>query len=651
MSNSLSPPDDSIAQLQERLAALESENAALKSLAESAPPNSAATLQTEILDLRKQQAQLHEQAQGARLRIAELAQANEVLQASLQKLAEEPELERFLAHILNVCVERFAAVEVGLWRFEEGIFRLFISLEDSVIKLRSEIAHPGAQVEVAKAIRNQEVLDCLRKREIVADYEEDFQTQIVYEQFRDYFPRRGIKSVLKIPMFLDSELRGILVLRFRDRRYFSPEETELAHALANQAVLALELTRLAEAAGQAAIAQKKETIAKAKAQELARINQFLRNSLRYLSSTLKLSDVLGRLLLEIVRHAAAATGHIFLYSAAESTLTLSVRSRDNQVFWTTSKDEPAIFESPIPIDIFPIFTDLCQQPRLVTLQREDFEGRLWPGVALWFQTNSYKSTSCCVLMIGDQPLGLLVMAFSERTALSPTDEEMILTLAHQMAMLIRLTSLADEAKQTALLQERNHLASEIHDTLAQAFTGISIQLGVAKRIAEDDPSEVMRIIDRVMELANAALSQARGSVWALHPTAEEFANLDMKLSQYAEQMTQSTPVQFQMEIVGRPRPLSPLIGKNLLRIGQEAITNTLKHANASHLRIELVYAVQWVELCVRDNGCGFLLPSNTGGFGLISLSERADRIGGHFTLRSEPGQGTEVCIQVPVESP
>jgi two-component system NarL family sensor kinase len=444
-----------IAQLQEQIAMLELENAKLRSQLKSSQDleKDYAVLQTEVLEFRQREEYIREQEQAAQKRVTELSKANEVLQASLRKLAEEPELEKFLGHLLTICTERFAAAEAGLWCYEEGIFRLFVSYEDETIKLRSEAAHPGSNLDVARKIQNQDILAHLRKREIVADYEEDFETRLAYEQFRDYFKQRGVKSALKIPMFLDDELRGILVLRFGDRRHFNPEEAELAHAFASQAVLALELTRLAE-----------------------------------------------------------------------------------------------------------------------------------------------------------------------------------------------------EAQQAAIVQERNRLAGEIHDTLAQAFTAISIQLGVAKRIAQHSPDEVTQILDRVMELTNTALSKARQSVWALHPTAEEFADLATKLSQYVEQMTQGTAIQFRMQIVGTPRPLSPLIGKNLLRVGQEAITNTLKHAYATQLRVKLTYETQWVCLCIHDNGHGFSFPADTGGFGLISMSERADRINGNLTIQSQLGQGTDICIQVPVES-
>ncbi|MEA5449681.1 GAF domain-containing sensor histidine kinase [Leptolyngbya sp. CCNP1308] len=192
----------------------------------------------------------------------DLAQANQVLQASLSKLADEPNLEKFLGHLLTVCSDRFMATEAGIWRYENGLFRLFVSYEDGQIKHEESIGHPGASLATARKIQNQHVLARLRKREIISDYAEQFATEPVYEHFRDYFRRRGIQAALKIPLFLGDDLRGILVMRFRHRRVFKPEEAELAFALANQAVLALELTRLAEVAQTAAIMEERNRLAR-----------------------------------------------------------------------------------------------------------------------------------------------------------------------------------------------------------------------------------------------------------------------------------------------------------------------------------------------------------------------------------------------------
>ncbi len=221
----------------------------------------------------------------------DLAQANQVLQASLSKLADEPDLEKFLGHLLTVCTERFMATEAGIWQYENGLFRLFVSYEDGEIRREEAISHPGATLGVARKIQNEHVLNRLRKREIVSDYPEDFATQPVYEHFRDYFRQRGIQAALKIPLFLGDDLRGILVMRFRHRRVFKPEEAELAFALANQAVLALELTRLAEMAQTAAIAEERNRMARDIHDTLAQT--FSSILMRLQGASLMLSDPIG----------------------------------------------------------------------------------------------------------------------------------------------------------------------------------------------------------------------------------------------------------------------------------------------------------------------------------------------------------------------
>ncbi len=221
----------------------------------------------------------------------DLAQANQVLQASLSKLASEPDLDNFLGHLLMVCTDRFMASEAGLWRYENGLFCLFVSYEDGEIKHEGAIAHPGASLAIARKIRNEDVLTRLRKREIISDYPEDFATQPVYEHFRDYFQRRGIQAVLKIPLFLGNDLRGILVMRFQYRRVFMPEEAELAFALGNQAVLALEITRLAQVAQSAAIMEERNRMARDIHDTLAQL--FTSILMRLQAASLVLADPAG----------------------------------------------------------------------------------------------------------------------------------------------------------------------------------------------------------------------------------------------------------------------------------------------------------------------------------------------------------------------
>lgn len=193
--------------------------------------------------------------------------------------------------------------------------------------------------------------------------------------------------------------------------------------------------------------------------------------------------------------------------------------------------------------------------------------------------------------------------------------------------------------------ERRQLAGEIHDTLAQTFTGISVQLELAQFLIYQNLAEVETILERIGELTQIGLAEARRSVGMLRSTTEDDINLSQQLSFSLERMIQGTSVHAEVIISGVPYLLPPFVGQNLLRIGQEAITNVLKHAQANRLWIQLTYTSDDIILCIKDNGCGFSVQKATDGFGLISMSERVDRINGRLRIRSQPGEGTEVLVR------
>jgi len=234
----------------------------------------------------------------------------------------------------------------------------------------------------------------------------------------------------------------------------------------------------------------------------------------------------------------------------------------------------------------------------------------------------------------------------EHTAELTTSIELEQALAQQAARAIQLARLADQSQQAAVLEERNRIAREIHDTLAQAFTGMLIQLGVAQRIAKRQPEEAWSLIEHVEELARHGLSQARRSVWALQPESREYSDLAGTLPRTIARMTSDSSLQVEVRIHGTPCALPADVGMNLLRIGQEAIHNALRHANARNICVELTFDVAQVQLCIQDDGQGFdpQRQEEGGGFGLIGMRQRAERIGGQLTIVSQPGRGTEVAV-------
>jgi signal transduction histidine kinase len=209
-----------------------------------------------------------------------------------------------------------------------------------------------------------------------------------------------------------------------------------------------------------------------------------------------------------------------------------------------------------------------------------------------------------------------------------------------------LARLIEDSRQAAVLEERNRMAREIHDTLAQSFTGILIELGVARRIASREPEEAWTVIEHVAELARQGLSEARRSVWALQPESLEYSNLAAALPRSLDQMTSGIPLHGEVHIHGEPRDLPADVGMNLLRIAQEAVNNVIRHARAQNVFVEMTFDADKVRLCIQDDGQGFDARQyeHTGGFGLIGMRQRSERIRGQLTISSQPGRGTEVAV-------
>ena len=205
-----------------------------------------------------------------------------------------------------------------------------------------------------------------------------------------------------------------------------------------------------------------------------------------------------------------------------------------------------------------------------------------------------------------------------------------------------------QAEEASLLDERNRMAREIHDVLAQAFTGILLHVGAAMEIMVKKPAKAEAHLETVDELARSGLAEARRSVVALRPKLLEEGDLPSALKRLTAQMQVSSQTRLTCKIIGVAYPLVPHIENHLLRIGQEALTNAVKYAHASTIRLELVYEETQCLLRVKDDGQGFDVAqvSLEQGFGLVGMSERAERMNGELMIQSQPGQGTEIIVIV-----
>jgi signal transduction histidine kinase len=217
-----------------------------------------------------------------------------------------------------------------------------------------------------------------------------------------------------------------------------------------------------------------------------------------------------------------------------------------------------------------------------------------------------------------------------------------------------------QARELAVLGERNRMAREIHDTLAQGFTGIILQLEAAEQAQEaaeqaqeEGTKELLDHLNRAKRLARDSLQEARRSVWNLLPHALEQFPLEDALLGEVQKFGADISIKASFQVSGEQKEIPLEVQTALLRICQESLSNIKKHANASEVTVQLSYNPDAVFLDIQDNGQGFdhmraALVTQQGGFGLNSMEQRARLLGGTLKVNSRQGFGTKVEARIPI---
>jgi PAS domain S-box-containing protein len=251
-------------------------------------------------------------------------------------------------------------------------------------------------------------------------------------------------------------------------------------------------------------------------------------------------------------------------------------------------------------------------------------------------------------LVGGRVKGFIGVRHGDRPPYRPEEIELAQALAHQAMLAIRLNEFAERSRQAAVLEERNRLARDIHDTLAQGFTGVIVQLEAADdAIACCRRQEANEHLQRASELARRSLTEARRSVHALRPRALQKENFWEALRGIIKTTTAGTTVHTTFNLTGELRDLPHHWQENLLHIGQEALTNALKYAHSRKFETLLSFNTNELRLEFRDDGDGFELEDQHDGFGLAGMRERSGQMGGTLKITSARGKGTKIALTLP----
>src|SRR6266513_1862833 len=252
------------------------------------------------------------------------------------------------------------------------------------------------------------------------------------------------------------------------------------------------------------------------------------------------------------------------------------------------------------------------------------------------------------ILVGGQVRGFVGIRHVDRASYRPEEIELTQALAHQVMLALQLNEFAEQGQRAAVLEERNRMARDIHDTLAQGFTGVIVQLEAAEdAVSCGYRKEADDHLHRAGELARQSLSEARRSVHALRPRALEEHNFWDALKGSIKNTTVGTALHATFEAQGKLPELPQPWQENLLHIGQEALTNTLKYAHARNFKTRLTYKAKELRLELRDDGDGFKVKDRHDGVGLRGMRERVEQMGGELKSTCSGGKGTKITVLLP----
>jgi signal transduction histidine kinase len=448
----------------------------------------------------------------------------------------------------------------------------------------------------------------------------------------------GTKTKAIVPIFVAGEFIGVVGFdNTKQRRAIDTAELAALETAAGVIGAAMHRERLVDD-----VRRERERAAEERVAELAKANQVIRGNLERLASEPDLGSFMGHMLLEATRQFEADSGAVIVSKDSLQEWRIVAHVRDGQL-------EPAPFATSVPFAGSP-FTNMLvnqQEPVYFDLEKDNAPD-IWPGALAFHRREGYSGVVVYPLVFGARNVGFFILSF-RRNAEDVQRSELLVALAQQATLAVQLTRLAYSAKEAAVLVERTRIGQEIHDGLAQSFTGILMQLGAAEEFppCKRKNSELNTILSRIRDLARDGLSEARRSVMALRLDQTRRAGLENALRQLAERSTVPGGVTVTFDGGGIATGLKPEHEHELLRISQEAVSNAVRHGKPHKVSITMTDGPSSWELAVADDGVGMeqhpeLYASE--GFGLSSMRQRANAIGGEWHIESRPGAGTRVSV-------
>lgn len=582
-------------------------------------------------------------------RIYELARANEILADSIEQLSRKLDVNPIIDFTMEKVSQLMGTSLVEYWRYDHdsGLGYAARICRDGGAESATTVGHPAADgIPLPPSLIEADRNPYRRQRAYVSSLDEQ---KGLPKPLRAHYRDDGERNpFVHLPLLSQERIVGGIIAIFSEHSPFSRINVEVAHALVNQCSLAIRIREAANETIDRVIPGDDDPGSTELLTKMNRERGIFSGAAMELASESRIEHFFGSMLAEAVEYLDADMAMMCMYHPAQDEHEWLVTVQSS-VQRSPTVESPPSQRHTRTAKYCPAWEEVVRIGRPVRMRVSDVDPQKYPEFVQEHTELGHRSIAAAPLLSGTIPLGNLVVCSTSDVAVTQLQLGFLQTLAAQAAVAVRMADLNESAKVAAINEERNLMAREIHDTLAQNFVGVLMQMEAAEEARTIAPDRVEEFHGRVKQLAKDGILQARKAICTFGHSADDGTPLDVSVRHLLQRFCDGTRVSYNVRVVGDVGVWTPSETAQLRAILVEAIVNSVKHGSPTSIEITMLCQSPNWRLTMVDDGCGVPIQVQHDdaliGQGLRNMELRARSIGAQFTLDSVENEGTTIIIE------